>query len=30
MNRNGREINAQNIEEASNASKSVRQLYLVQ
>ena len=30
MNRHGREINAQSVEEASNASKSVRQLYLVQ
>ena len=30
MNRNGKEINAQNVEEASNASKSARQLYLVQ
>ena len=30
MNRHSREINASGIEEASNASKSVRQLYLVQ
>ena len=29
LNRHGSEINAQNVEEASNASKSVRQLYLV-
>ena len=30
LNRHGREVNEQNLEEASNASKSVRQLYLVQ